>query len=136
LVKSDLKKTGDDAWASLHAQSLFPHDDFVDSTQTRFFSGCLMVDFSENDAGEYRAEMEFEQPLTGKDLSRFEKRLACDPTYCSASEAACYPLQTFRAFHHLYFQKNRLIAVFTAFLLLTLLLGAVFTVKKILAHAT
>ncbi len=136
LVYAQLDKVSDETWTLNRTQSLYPHDNFMDSTQTRFFGQCVMADFAANDVGEYHFWIEFEQPLAGKDLSVFANRLSCDPRYCSVFESKCDPIGRFQAFHHLYFEKARLMVAVAAFLLLSVLLYAAFTLKKIAAHAT
>jgi TIR domain len=136
LLYAQLDKAGNDAWASGRTQWIVPHENFMDSTQTHYFSQCVGADFAQNDGGAYQFMVEFGQALNGKDISGFAGRIDCNPGYCSLSEAACYPITPFQTFHCLYFRKTRLSAAISIFLLLSVLLGAVFTVKKLSFYGT
>ncbi len=131
---SAIRKKEDANWVKNQMQTIDP-DDGQTNENGDYFSQCVRANFNKNDEGEYHFNVQFSKPLDKSRMADFDKKLQCGHTPCYCSESNCENVGYFSTFHYFYFRETRFYTTIFVFILTTLLLTTIFSIKKASSHA-
>lgn len=131
---SAIRKKEDANWVRNQMQTIDP-DDSQTNENGDYFSQCVRANFNKNDEGEYHFNVQFSKPIEKARMADFEKKLRCGHTPCYCSTSNCENVGYFSAFHYFYFRETRFYTIIFVFILTTLLLTTIFSIKKASSYA-